>query len=114
MPVPADFPVAGDGQAPRAPPPVETYPLRNDDHRYEFTRLEFREWATGLAGAHGYAVAFDGIGGGPFEEVVPHGEWRGGGPCSQVAIFERQPAAPPAAPAPEGAEGFVTAWSSDE
>ena len=38
-------------------------------------------------------MTLHGIGGGPLDEVVPRGEWRGPGPITQAAIFERQPAA---------------------
>ena len=60
------------------------------DHRFEWTQGEFKEWAAGLAAAHGYRVRFDGIGGGPFgEKQRPNEPWHGPGPSSQVAIFER-------------------------
>ena len=36
--------------------------LRHADHRFEWTRAEFREWAERVAGEYGYAVAFSGIG----------------------------------------------------
>eukprot|EP00966_Prymnesium_polylepis_P040312 935553-Prymnesium_polylepis.1 len=80
-------------------PPLSAYGLRNEDHRFEWSRAEFQAWANGLADAHGYTVHFEGIGGGPVDEVVPYGEWRGAGPQTQVAIFERkvQQPQPPAA-----------------
>ena len=65
------------------------YPLRNPDHRFEFTRAEFRSWAEGLAAQFGYTARFVGIGGGPFDEVVPYGVWRGAGPQTQAVVFER-------------------------
>jgi hypothetical protein len=37
-------------------------PLRHDDHKFEWTRTEFRAWATALAQQHGYAVEFVDIG----------------------------------------------------
>ncbi|XVV06087.1 3' terminal RNA ribose 2'-O-methyltransferase Hen1 [Actinosynnema sp. CA-248983] len=43
----------------------ETLPtgqLRHSDHRFEWTRAEFREWAHGVAERRGYAVAFEPIG----------------------------------------------------
>jgi len=73
-------------------PPLSSYGVRNEDHRFEWSRAEFKAWANGVAAAHGYTVAFDGIGGGPMDEVVPYGEWRGAGPQTQVAIFQRTPA----------------------
>ena len=39
----------------------ETLPagqFRHPDHRFEWTRQEFRDWATGIAGRFGYAVRF--------------------------------------------------------
>jgi 3' terminal RNA ribose 2'-O-methyltransferase Hen1 len=36
--------------------------LRHDDHRFEWSRAEFRAWAERVAGQFGYAVAFEGIG----------------------------------------------------
>ena len=36
--------------------------LRHGDHRFEWTRGEFREWAERVAGEYGYAVSFSGIG----------------------------------------------------
>jgi hypothetical protein len=36
--------------------------FRHRDHRFEWTRTEFRAWAEGVAGRHGYAVSFAGIG----------------------------------------------------
>lgn len=53
--------------------------LRHPDHRFEWTRQEFRGWAETVAAAHGYAVRFEGVG----EE---HPEL---GPPSQLAEFTR-------------------------
>lgn len=53
--------------------------MRHPDHRFEWTRAEFRHWAESVALAHGYAVRFDGIG----SEDATHGY------PTQVAIFER-------------------------
>ena len=36
--------------------------FRHSDHRFEWTRAEFQQWATGVAGRFGYAVQFGGIG----------------------------------------------------
>lgn len=36
--------------------------FRHPDHRFEWTRAEFRAWAEDVASAHGYAVAYDDIG----------------------------------------------------
>jgi hypothetical protein len=75
--------------AKRRRPPPSTLPLRNLDHRCEFTRDEFKRWSTAIGAAHGYEVRIEGIGGGALDEYPPHGEWRGAGPITQVAIFER-------------------------
>ncbi|MFI9816788.1 3' terminal RNA ribose 2'-O-methyltransferase Hen1 [Saccharothrix variisporea] len=43
----------------------ETLPagrLRHNDHRFEWTRAEFRAWATGVAERRGYTVSFEPIG----------------------------------------------------
>lgn len=36
--------------------------FRHPDHRFEWTRHEFQEWANGIAGRFGYAVRFLGVG----------------------------------------------------
>lgn len=53
--------------------------LRHPDHRFEWTRAEFRHWAESVALAHGYAVRFEGIG----PENPTHGQ------PTQVAVFAR-------------------------
>ena len=53
--------------------------MRHPDHRFEWTRAEFRHWAESVALAHGYAVRFDGIG----SEDPAHGH------PTQVAVFTR-------------------------
>jgi 3' terminal RNA ribose 2'-O-methyltransferase Hen1 len=53
--------------------------MRHSDHRFEWTRAEFGEWAAGIAGRHGYAVRFDGIGTDDPEV----------GPPTQMAVFTR-------------------------
>jgi 3' terminal RNA ribose 2'-O-methyltransferase Hen1 len=51
--------------------------LRHGDHRFEWTRPEFREWAEGVAARNGYSVAFADLG--PVDET--HGA------PSQMAVF---------------------------
>lgn len=51
--------------------------LRHPDHRFEWTRAEFEEWATHVADEHGYTAEFAALG--PVDETH-------GGP-SQMAIF---------------------------
>ena len=89
------------------PPPVSKYGLRNSDHRFEWTRAEFKAWAEGLAALHGYDVRFEGAGGGPFDAMQP-----APGPVTQAAIFERRADAPPppAAAAVSDLAAAAAAW----
>jgi 3' terminal RNA ribose 2'-O-methyltransferase Hen1 len=60
----------------------ETLPagkFRHPDHRFEWTREEFRAWAGGVAARHGYAVRFLPVG--PDDPEV--------GPPTQMGVFER-------------------------
>ncbi|MBN9119042.1 MAG: 3' terminal RNA ribose 2'-O-methyltransferase Hen1 [Planctomycetes bacterium] len=69
----------------------ETLPagqFRHADHRFEWTRQEFQNWATGIAARFGYAVRFLPVG-------PEHPEY---GSPTQMAIFHR-----------DGGEG-VTPW----
>jgi 3' terminal RNA ribose 2'-O-methyltransferase Hen1 len=62
---------------------------RHPDHRFEWSRAEFRAWARAAAQAHGYQVRFEPVG----------AEDPQAGPPTQMAVLHR--AAPaPAAPAP--------------
>ncbi|GAA4896537.1 3' terminal RNA ribose 2'-O-methyltransferase Hen1 [Streptomyces coeruleoprunus] len=51
--------------------------VRHGDHRFEWTRAEFRSWADAVAERHGYAVAFAPVG--PDDPEV--------GPPTQMAVF---------------------------
>ena len=53
--------------------------MRHGDHRFEWTRAEFREWAERVAAVHAYDVTFEPLG----EENPEHG------PPSQMAVFVR-------------------------
>ncbi|MEF2277102.1 3' terminal RNA ribose 2'-O-methyltransferase Hen1 [Deinococcus sp. YIM 134068] len=53
--------------------------MRHADHRFEWTRAEFRAWADAAAGAHGYTVRYEDVG-----DVHPEF-----GPVTQMAVFER-------------------------
>lgn len=53
--------------------------FRHGDHRFEWSRDEFRHWAQSVAAAHGYEVAFEGIG--PADPTH--------GPPTQMGIFTR-------------------------
>ncbi|XP_025193447.1 small RNA 2'-O-methyltransferase isoform X1 [Melanaphis sacchari] len=64
--------------------PNFTTQFRNDDHKFEWTRKQFKEWAKKITNRYSeYAVQFDGIGAGPSgtENI---------GCCSQIAIFYRK------------------------
>jgi 3' terminal RNA ribose 2'-O-methyltransferase Hen1 len=53
--------------------------MRHPDHRFEWTRAEFQDWAGSVAAEHGYTVEFRGIG-----EVDPEQ-----GTGTQMAVFRR-------------------------
>ncbi|MEV5383472.1 3' terminal RNA ribose 2'-O-methyltransferase Hen1 [Streptomyces sp. NPDC052721] len=53
--------------------------VRHGDHRFEWTREEFRSWAATVAGRHGYDVEFVPVG--PDDPEV--------GPPTQMAVFHR-------------------------
>ncbi len=53
--------------------------FRHADHRFEWTRLEFQEWATGIAARFGYSVRFLPVG----PEHPEHGS------PTQMGVFER-------------------------
>lgn len=60
----------------------ETLPAgqpRHGDHRFEWTRAEFRDWARGVAERHGYGVGFRPVG--PDDPEV--------GPPTQMAVFTK-------------------------
>lgn len=54
--------------------------LRHADHRFEWDRAQFREWAEGVGAAYGYSVAYQGIG-----DADP-----GLGTPTQMAVFTRE------------------------
>lgn len=69
----------------------ETLPAghsRHGDHRFEWTREEFRAWAHQVAGRHGYEVEFTPVG--PDDPEV--------GPPTQMAVFTSPPPPPPRPP----------------
>jgi len=61
-------------------------PFRHWDHKFEFTRQEFQDWATSITELYPeYSVEFDGVG------FAPHDDSRQNlGPCTQIAIFLRK------------------------
>ena len=53
--------------------------LRHPDHRFEWTRAEFRAWADGVVAAHGYAVSHQPVGEVDAEQGAP----------TQMGVFRR-------------------------
>ncbi len=53
--------------------------FRHPDHRFEWTRAQFQDWAAGVCARHGYEAAFSGIG----ANDPTHG------PPTQMAVFSR-------------------------
>ena len=53
--------------------------LRHPDHRFEWTRQEFQDWANGIAGRFGYTVRFVAVG--PEHDKL--------GPPTQMGVFQR-------------------------
>jgi len=53
--------------------------FRHKDHRFEWTRHQFQEWASALAARYGYSVRFVPIG--PEDPVL--------GPPTQMGVFTR-------------------------
>ncbi len=61
-------------------PGLDAGAFRHVDHRFEFTRAQFEQWATSVADAHAYTVRFDRIG--PVDDVL--------GSPTQIALFTRE------------------------
>lgn len=58
--------------------------FRHPDHKFEWTREEFKRWANGVISEYPeYEVEFDGVG---YPDLRPNPE----GPCSQIAVFRRK------------------------
>lgn len=60
---------------------LQSCKFRNHDHKFEWTREQFRQWASDLATRHNYNVEFSGVGGSA--DVEP-------GFASQIAVFKRE------------------------
>lgn len=60
--------------------PTKPCKFRNFDHKFEWTREQFRIWASALSEKYNYSVEFSGVGG--VEGVEP-------GFASQIAVFRR-------------------------
>lgn len=77
----------------------ETPNLRNHDHRFEWTRAEFREWASQLAAQYKYQVSFAGVGGdGEDDDNSP-------GFATQIAVFAHNAVVFPESPRSVGVVG---------
>jgi SAM-dependent methyltransferase len=76
--------------------------MRHGDHRFEWTRAQFADWAHGVAGRHGYAVRLAPVG--PDDPEV--------GPPTQMAVLTRTGAAPADRAAPHAAAAARTAAAS--
>ncbi len=61
---------------------LEAGAMRHRDHRFEWTRAQFRAWALQTATTHGYRVSFQPVG----------PEHPDAGPPTQLAVFTRQAA----------------------
>lgn len=61
--------------------------FRHHDHKFEWTRQEFIQWAEGICSKFPYGVKFDGVGHLPGSESY--------GPCTQIALFTRAAAPNP-------------------
>lgn len=59
--------------------PSLQFKFRNHDHKFEWTRQQFEDWASCLALKHNYTVEFGGVGG--MADVEP-------GFASQIAVFK--------------------------
>ncbi|KAG5029189.1 hypothetical protein JHK85_013142 [Glycine max] len=59
---------------------LQSCKFRNHDHKFEWTREQFTQWACDLAARHNYNVEFSGVGGSA--DVEP-------GYASQIAVFKR-------------------------
>ncbi|CAJ1935878.1 unnamed protein product [Sphenostylis stenocarpa] len=59
---------------------LQSCKFRNHDHKFEWTRAQFTQWASDLAARHNYKVEFSGVGGSA--DVEP-------GYASQIALFKR-------------------------
>ncbi|MFF4368036.1 3' terminal RNA ribose 2'-O-methyltransferase Hen1 [Streptomyces sp. NPDC001594] len=73
--------------------------VRHRDHRFEWTREEFRAWAGRVAARHGYAVAYRPVG-----DEDPEV-----GPPTQMAVFTRADAPAESAETAQSAETATTA-----
>ncbi|TPX48306.1 hypothetical protein SeMB42_g02666 [Synchytrium endobioticum] len=83
-----------------------TATLRNDDHRFEWTRQEFQSWCNRIASTYGYTVEYSGIGLLTPEETTV-------GYCTQMATFVRLNAQPLPIPADDPTTPYTLITSID-
>nr|XP_033476764.1 small RNA 2'-O-methyltransferase isoform X1 [Epinephelus lanceolatus] len=57
--------------------------FRHSDHKFEWTRAEFKSWALKVCLEYGYEVEFTGVG------QAPPGQQERVGFCSQIGVFQR-------------------------
>ncbi|KAJ8545290.1 hypothetical protein K7X08_017873 [Anisodus acutangulus] len=81
----------------------ESCKFRNHDHKFEWTRQQFCQWASELALRHNYDVEFSGVGGEPNKEP---------GFASQIAVFRRKDTSPVNADFTEHCD-VIWEWSSN-
>ncbi|KAH9606949.1 hypothetical protein KSS87_009343 [Heliosperma pusillum] len=76
--------------------------FRNHDHKFEWTRQQFNQWATALALRHNYSVEFGGVGGDGSEP----------GYASQIAVFSTRngPSVKVSGPTVEVDHHYKTVW----
>lgn len=72
--------LSGQEDDPEEKTDSQTCKFRNHDHKFEWTREQFSQWASELAEKHSYSVEFSGVGGSG--DVEP-------GFASQIAVFKR-------------------------
>ncbi|KAI5385729.1 small RNA 2'-O-methyltransferase isoform X2 [Lathyrus oleraceus] len=60
---------------------LQSCKFRNNDHKFEWTREQFIQWASDVAARHNYNVEFSGVGGSADAEP---------GFASQIAVFKRE------------------------
>lgn len=64
--------------------PMTTGQFRHYDHKFEFTRHQFHQWAINIVDKYKYKVEFHGVGDAPLHEQHRHV-----GTCTQIAVFHR-------------------------
>ncbi|GMH35940.1 hypothetical protein BSKO_03808 [Bryopsis sp. KO-2023] len=97
------------------PPGRDGFPLRCNDHRFEWTRKEFEGWAAGLADQFDYYVSFGGCGKAVDEgSVLEELSLEDVGYATQMAVFTRK--GPRSTPVSQRAAPTILSniWSSKD